>query len=129
MKKSVLKIILIIIAVFLVVGAAFGIILHNNKINASNVNETVEYYINGENEFLRFGVEGDDNLFEPNEKINVVLECRDESLNGSKAIVSIASSQTGFRKWGVITFDNNSPYSILSFDSQKNGIFTIKIKQ
>ena len=74
MKKTVLKIILIIIAVLLVVGTVFGIILHNNKINASNVNKTVEYYINGESEFLRFGVEGDDNLFEPNEKINVVFD-------------------------------------------------------
>mgnify|MGYP003319573880 CR=1 FL=1 len=127
MKKSVLKIILIIIAALFVVGTVFGIILHNNKINASNVNEPVDYYINGESEFLRFGVEGDDNLFEPNEKINVVFECRDESLNGSKALVIITSEQTGFRKWGVITFDNNSPYSILSFDSQKNGIFKIKI--
>ena len=129
MKKSVLKIILIIIAALFVVGAVFGIILHNNKINASNVNEPVNYYINGKSEFLRFGVEGDDNLFEPDEKINVVFECCDESLNGSKALVIITSEQTGFRKWGFITFDCNSPYSILSFDSQKNGIFTIKIKQ
>ena len=36
MKKTVLKIILIIIAVLLVVGIAFGIILHKNKINVSN---------------------------------------------------------------------------------------------
>ena len=129
MKKTVIKIILIIIAVLSVIGIVFGIILHNNKIDASNVDKNVEYYINGESEFLRFGVEGDDNLFEPNEKINVVLECRDESLNGSKAIVSITSEQTGFNKWGYVTFDYNSPYSILSFTSQENGIFTIKIKQ
>ena len=129
MKKTILKIILIIIAVLFVVGIVFGIILHNNKINASNTKETYDYYINGESEFLRFGVEGDDNLFEPNEKINVVLECCDESLNGSKAIVSITSEQTGFKKWGYVTFDYNSPYSVLSFASEKNGIFTIKIKQ
>ena len=129
MKKTFMKIILIIIAVLFVVSIVFGIILHNNKINVSNIEETVEYYINGESEFLRFGVEGDDNLFEPNEKINVVLECLDESLNGSKAIVSITSEQTGFNKWGYVTFDYNSPYSILSFTSQENGIFTIKIKQ
>ena len=129
MKKTVLKIILIIVAVLLVIGIVFGIILHNNKINASNIEETDEYYINGESEFLRFGVEGDDNLFEPNEKINVVLECLDDSLSGNKAIVSIKSEQTGFNKWGYVTFDYNSPCSVLSFASEKNGIFTIKIKQ
>ena len=129
MKKTVVKIILIIIAVLLVVGVVFGIILHNNKINASTIAKPYEYYINGEAESLRFGVEGDDNLFEPNEKINVVLECLDESLNGSKAIVTIKSEQTGFNKWGLVTFNYNSPYSILSFSSQENGIFTVKIKQ
>ena len=129
MKKTVLKIILIIIAVLFVVGIVFGITLHNNKIDVLSVKEIDEYYINGESEFLRFGVEGDDNLFEPNEKINVVLECLNESLSGSKAIVSITSEQTGFRKWGYVTFDYNSPYNVLSFFSQENGIFTIKIKQ
>ena len=129
MKKTVLKIILIIIAVLFVVGIVFGIILHNNKINVSNIEKPAEYYINGETESLRFGVEGDDNLFEPNEKINVVLECRDEGLSGTKAIFLITSEQAGFNKWGCITFDYNSPYSILSFVSQENGIFTIKIKQ
>ncbi|MBQ8183278.1 MAG: hypothetical protein IJ025_05190 [Clostridia bacterium] len=129
MKKIGLKIILLIIAVLFVVGTAFGIILHNSKINVSNIENTVDYYINGEGEHLRFGVEGDDNLFEPNEKINVVLECLDEELSGTKAIVLITSEQTGFSKWGYVTFDYNSPYNILSFSSQKNGIFTIKIKQ
>ena len=129
MKKTILKIILIIIAVLLVIGIVFGIILHNNKIDASNVKENVEFYINGGNELLRFGVEGEDNLYEPNERINVVIECRDESVNGSKAIVSITSEQTGFNKWSYVTFDYNSPFSILSFTSQENGVFTVKIKQ
>ncbi len=110
------------------VGIASGIILHNNKINVSNIDKNIEYYINGENEFLRFGVEGDDNLFEPNEKINIVLECLDENLSNTKAIVTITSEQTDFHKWGYVTFDYNSPYSILSFTSQENGIFTIEIK-
>ena len=129
MKKTILKIILIIIAVLFVVGIVFGIILHNNKIDVSQTKEAIEYYINGESEFLRFGVEGDDNLFEPNEKINVVLECLDENSSSTKTIVTITSEQTGFKKWSYITFDYNSPYSILSFASQENGIFTIKIKQ
>lgn len=129
MKKTLSKIILIIIAVLFVVGIVLGIVLHNNKISVLNIEENVEYYINGESEFLRFGVEGDGNLFEPNEKINVVLECLDEGLSGAKAIVLITSEQTGFNKWGYVSFDYNSPYNILSFASQENGIFTIKIKQ
>ena len=87
-EKTVLKIILIIVAVLLVVGIVFCFILHNNKIKTSNIKDTVEYYINGESELLRFGVEGNGNLFEPNEKINVVLECLDEDLRGTKAILS-----------------------------------------
>lgn len=129
MKKTLSKIILIIIAVLFVVGIVLGIVLHNNKISVLNIEENVEYYINGESEFLRFGVEGDGNLFEPNGKINVVLECLDEGLSGAKAIVLITSEQTGFNKWGYVSFDYNSPYNILSFASQENGIFTIKIKQ
>lgn len=73
MKKTVSKIVLVLITVFLIAAITFGIILCNNKINVLNIEESVKYYVNGENEFLRFGVEGDDNLFEPNEKINVVL--------------------------------------------------------
>ena len=64
---------MVLTTVFLIAGITFGIILRNNKINVLNIEERVEYYVNGENEFLRFGVEGDDNLFEPNEKINVGL--------------------------------------------------------
>ena len=64
---------MVLTTVFLIAGITFGIILRNNKINVLNIKESVEYYVNGENEFLRFGVEGDDNLFEPNEKINVGL--------------------------------------------------------
>lgn len=96
MKKTGLKIILIIIAVLFLVGIVFGITLHNNKIDVSQTKKTVEYYINGESEFLRFGVEGDDNLFEPNEKINVDLECLDENTSSAKAIVTITGEQTGF---------------------------------
>ncbi len=129
MKKTVLKIMLIIFVALFVVAIVFGIILHNNKINASKSSNNIEYYINGENELLRFGVEGEGNLFKPNEKINVVLECLDESLSGNKAIVSVTSEQTGFNKWSYITFDYASPYNVLSFSSKENGVFTIKIKQ
>ena len=59
--------------------------------------------------------------------VEEILEYLDENSINTKAIVLITSEQTGFKKWGYVTFDYNSPYSILSFTSQENGIFTIKI--
>ena len=50
-----------------------------------------EYYVNGENDNLRFGVIGNSNLFEPDEEIRVIIECLDESLDGTKAKISIRS--------------------------------------
>lgn len=129
MKRTVLKIILITAAVLSAVGAASVIILNSNRTDALYVCGPVEYYINGEDGALRFGVEGDGNLFEPGEKINIILECLDEGLYGSGAVISVKSEQTGFNKWAYITFDYNLPYSILSLTSQENGIFTIKIRQ
>lgn len=127
MKKRVSKIFFSIIAVLLVISIVFGTILYKNKMDALKVSENTEYYIDGNGEALRYGVVGNDNLFEPNEQINIVIECRDENLSGTKAIVSIKSEQTGFNKWARITFDHNAPYNILTFSSQENGIFTIKI--
>lgn len=124
MKKKLKVIIVLLFAV----GVVFGFTLHNNRINISQTKEATEYYINGESELLRFGVEGNGNLFEPDETINVVLECLDESLSGTKAIIFVTSEQTGFNKWGYVTFDYDSPYNILSFSSSENGIFTIQIK-
>ena len=50
-----------------------------------------EYYINGESDNLRFGVIGNGNLFEPDEEIRVVIECLDESLDGTKTKISVRS--------------------------------------
>lgn len=87
-----------------------------------------EYYINGESKNLRFGVEGEDNLFEPNEEVKVVIECLDESLDGTRAKISVTSKQTGFDKRGYVAFDSAVPYNTFTFSSDKNGIFTVSIE-
>lgn len=87
-----------------------------------------EYYINGESESLRFGVVGKDNLFEPDDEINVVVECLDDSLDGTRAKISVKSEQADFNKRGYVTFDYDLPYNTFAFSSDKNGIFTIVIK-
>lgn len=129
MRKTVYIVISLIMVVLLAVGVFFVYTLYSNRIEVLQTTEAIEYYINGESGFLRFGVEGNGNLFEPDKKINVVLECRDGSLNGTKAIVRITSEQTDFNKWGYVTFNSDLPYNILTFSSSKNGIFTVQIKQ
>lgn len=86
-----------------------------------------EYYINGESEALRFGVEGEKNLFEPKEEIKVVIECLDEKLDGTRAKISVTSKQADFCKRGYVVFNSDVPYNIFSFSSDKNGIFSISI--
>ena len=88
----------------------------------------IEYYINGEGDTLRFGVVGDGNLFEPDDEIRVVVECLDESLNGTRAKISVRSEQTCFDKRGYVTLDYDLPYNSFTFSSAKNGIFTVSIK-
>ncbi len=87
-----------------------------------------EYYINGESGSLRFGVEGEGNLFEPCEEIGVVIECLDDSLDGERVKISVKSKQTGFSKRGYVTFDSAVPYNTFAFSSDKNGIFTVAIE-
>ncbi len=87
-----------------------------------------EYYANGENDNLRFGVVGNGNLFEPDEEIKVVIECLNDSLDGTKAKISVRSNQTGFNKRGYVVFNSDLPYNTFSFSSDKNGIFTVSIK-
>ncbi len=88
----------------------------------------IEYYINGESDTLRFGVAGNGNLFEPDDEIRVIIQCLDNSLDGTKAKISVRSEQTGFDKRGYITFNSTLPYNTFTFSSDKNGIFTISIK-
>ena len=87
-----------------------------------------EYYINGESKNLRFGVMGDGNLFEPDDEIKAVIECLDDSLDGTRAKISVRSEQTGFNKRGYVTLDSSLPYNTFTFSSEKNGIFTVAIK-
>lgn len=87
-----------------------------------------EYYINGESKNLRFGVMGDGNLFEPDDEIKAVIECLDDSLDGTRAKISVRSEQTGFNKRGYVTLDSSLPYNTFTFSSDKNGIFTVAIK-
>ena len=87
-----------------------------------------EYYVNGENDNLRFGVIGNSNLFEPDEEIRVIIECLDESLDGTKAKISVRSEQTDFDKRGYVTLKSSLPYNTFAFSSDKNGVFTVAIK-
>ncbi len=73
-----------------------------------------EYYINGESESVRFGVVGDGNLFEPDDEIEVVIECLADSLNGTKAKISVESEQANFNKRGYFTFNPDLPYNDFS---------------
>lgn len=86
-----------------------------------------EYYVNGESDFLRFGVAGKGNLFEPNDEIKVIIECLDNSLDGTKAKISVTSKQSDFNKQGYFTFNSELPHNSFVFSSDKNGIFTIRI--
>ena len=87
-----------------------------------------EYYVNGENDNLRFGVIGNSNLFEPDEEIRVIIECLDESLDGTKAKISVRSEQTDLDKRGYVTLKSSLPYNTFAFSSDKNGVFTVAIK-
>ena len=86
-----------------------------------------EYLVNGTSESLRFGVAGDDNLFEPGEEIRVIIENLDGSLDGERAKITVTSDQNGFDKKGYVTFRSSASYSSFTFSSDKNGIFTVTI--
>ena len=87
-----------------------------------------KYYINGESEKLRFGVIGEGNLFEPDDEIEVVIECLDEDLDGTRAKISVVSEQVSFKKRGYVKFNSDVQYNTFTFSSNKNGIFTVAIK-
>ena len=98
------------------------------QLDITQTNTETEYYTDGESNNLRFGVIGEGNLFEPDEEIRVVIECLDDSLDGTKAKISVRSEQTGFDKRGYVTLDSALPYNTFTFSSDKNGIFTVSIK-
>lgn len=121
------QIIAFIMSVFFSVDMFFlGLIPEKNLIITQS-SDKIQYYIDGADEKICFGVEGDGNLFAPDEEIRVVIECKDESLHSTIARVSVKSEQTGFNKHGYFTFNSDLPYNSFTFSSDKNGIFTIVI--
>ena len=94
-----------------------GLFLEKQLIITQTETES-EYYVNGETDNLRFGVVGNGNLFEPDEEIKVVIECLDESLNGTKAKISVRSEQTDFDKRGA---ENLSAPAAITRITKTNG--------
>lgn len=95
----------------------------------TKTDEQVDFYVDGESEngLLRFGVKGEGNLFEPGEDINIIVECRDESLNGKRAKISIKSEQADFGKRGYTVFSSELPFNTFTFTPILNGIYTVSI--
>lgn len=122
------QIISFLLSVIFALDMFFVGLLPEKQLVISQAETKAEYYVNGESDKLRFGVVGNGNLFEPDEEIRVVIECLDESLDGTKAKISVRSEQTGFDKRGYVTLDSSLPCSTFAFSSAKNGIFTVKIK-
>lgn len=117
-------------AIFFAIDMFFiGLFPSNNAIVITQTDEPDSFYVDGESEngLLRFGVEGDGNLFEPGEDINVIIECRDESLDGKRAKVSLKSEQAHINKRGYFVFDSDNPCNTFSFSSETNGIYTVSI--
>lgn len=123
-----MKIISFFLSVIFWVDMFFVGLFPEKQIVIIQTDTETQYYINGESESLRFGVVGDGNLFKPEEEIKVVIECLDESLDGTRGKISVRSEQTGFNKRGYVTFDSSLPYNIFTFSSDKNGIFTVSIE-
>lgn len=102
----------------------------NKRIVITESDNCRDYYIDGESEngLLRFGVAGEGNLFEPDEKITAIIECRDSSLYGTRAKISVNSEQAEFNKKGYVIFNSEHPFYTFDFSSEKNGIFDVAIK-
>ena len=96
----------------------------SDSISFTQTDNSDSFYVNGESEngLLRYGVAGDINLFEPGEEITVVIECRDNNLEGEQAKISLKSEQADINKRGYIVFDADNPYSMFSFSSEKPAI-------
>lgn len=123
------QIISFFMSIFFVIEMFFIGLFPSNAIVITQTDETDSFYVDGESEngLLRFGVEDEGNLFEPGEDINVVIECRDESLDGERAKVSVKSEQADFNKRGYVVFDSALPFNTFTFTSETNGIYTVSI--
>lgn len=124
------RIISFVMSVLFAFDMFFVGLMPQKTIEITQSDETIGYYINGESEngLLSFGVEGESNLFEPDEEVKIVVECRDEKLNGIRAGISVKSEQADFNKRGYICFDSSLPYNTFTFSCCENGIFTIQIQ-
>lgn len=122
------RIISFLLSVVFAVDMFFVGLFPEKQLVITQTETETEYYINGGNGRLRFGVMGDGNLFEPDDEIRVVIECLDNSLDGTKAKISVRSEQTGFDKRGYTVFNSALPYNIFTFSSEKNGVFTVSIR-
>lgn len=122
------RIISFILSAVFTVDIFFLGIFPEKQLAITQTDTETEYYINGENENLRFGIAGKSNLFEPGEEIKVIVECLNESLDGTRARISVTSDQTDFDKRGYVIFNSSLPYNTFTFSSDKNGIFTVTIK-
>lgn len=122
------QIISFLLSVVFAIDMFFVGLFPEKQLVITQTDTNAEYYINGETDNLRFGVVGNSNLFEPDEEIKVVIEYLDESLDGTKAKISVRSEQTGFDKRGYVTLNSSLPYNTFAFSSDKNGIFTVAIK-
>lgn len=125
-----MKIISFFLAMIFAVDSFFVSAAPNKKITFTESDGIVGYYIDGESEngLLRFGVIGDGNLFEPGEKITVVIECRDPSVYGTRAKITAKSEQADFYKKGYVEFKSEYPYYTFDFASESNGVFNILIE-
>lgn len=116
------KIIAFFMAIIYAIQMFFmGLFPSDDALDIIQPENTVPYYVNGESEngLLRFGVVGDGNLFAPGEEINVIIECRDENLDGDKAKVTVESEQADMDRQGFIVFDTDNPYSTFTFTSKQ----------
>ena len=121
------KIVSFLLSVVFALDMLFVGLFPEKQLVITQTETETEFYINIESDLLRSGVVGNSNLFEPGEEIKVVIESLDDSLDATKAKISVRSEQTGFDKRGYVTFDSDSPYNTFTFSSYKNGIFTVSI--
>ncbi len=122
------QIISFLLSVVFVIDMFFVGLFPEKQLVITQTDTGTEFYINDESESLRFGVVGGVNLFEPDDEIKVVIECFDESFDGTRAKISVTSEQTGFDKRGCVTLNSDLPYNTFTFSSDKNGILTVAIK-
>ena len=117
-----------LLTVIFAVDAFFCGVVNIGSIKLEKLDESVEFYVDGESEngLIKYGIVGDTNLFEPNERIRVVIECDDPSVYGTRIKAELESEQAGIRKHGYFKADAEKAQYSFDFSSEKNGIITIE---